>query len=286
MKDVSGSYIAQEEATKKKPTELYHFWRGDGDQLNINTWYYTSGDVTVPFDYGDGVKDYIPAVIQRGLAKYNAQLEVTEFSIQVGYVENPVLQFVAMNPLEIIWVEVMRLHRDMSPLEADVIFIGQIRGTSFKGVQAEIKCVGFEFFLKMPIPVWRYQINCNHDLFDTRCGLDKETYKVGPTIIFLDSTLTELTSAAFGVGDNYFLGGEVVFGDEKRAIIYHVGNTIIMPFPMLELEDGDTVNVYPGCDQRIETCRDKFILQVPISNIVNFLGFPFSPIDNPALRTP
>jgi hypothetical protein len=49
---------------------------------------------------------------------------------------------------------------------------------------------------------------------------------------------------------------------------------------MVNLADNNTVMVYPGCDGRIETCRDKF------DNLIHFLGFPFIPDENPATRIP
>jgi len=181
---------------------------------------------------------------------------------------------------DIVWIEISRLFRDQDPLEKSVIFIGQIKSVSFKGVAAEAECVGFEHFLKMGVPLWRYQLNCNHKLFDAGCGLVKATYKVTATVT-LDATKTVLTSATFGGYDaGYFVGGLVEFEGERRTIVAYSGNTITLNFKMINLAGNDSVDAYPGCDGRIETCRDKF------DNIDNFLGFPFIPQENPARRMP
>ncbi len=283
MKNVSADFIANEETVKQKPVELYRIWRGAGDQLNINTWYYTSGDVAVEFPEVAG-NTYVPATIQRGLVKYDMQFEITILSINVGYVENPVLEFIAINPIEILWISVMRLHRDQSPLEADVIFVGQLKKISFKGNQASVDCVGFEYFLKKSIPRFRYQINCNWQVFDGRCLLPKITYKVPATITF-GATNRILNSATFGgYADGYFTGGLIEHGDESRIAIAHVGNDITLAYPMRGLLTGESVDAYPGCDGRPETCRDKFIITG--SNLIHFFGFPFTPVENPAVRTP
>jgi hypothetical protein len=118
MKDVTQDYTDKEEAEQRKPVELYHFWRDGGEH-----WRYTDGDISVTFD-GDV---YAPATLSRSLTKYDTQLEVTTLEIEASYVEDPVLEFIAINPVEILWVSVMKLHRDQDPLEADVIFIGQIK---------------------------------------------------------------------------------------------------------------------------------------------------------------
>lgn len=269
MKDVSVAYIAKEEADQRKPVELYHFWRDGGEH-----WRYTDGDVAMTFDG----ETYSPATLSRSLTKHDSQSEVTSLQIDAAYVEDPVLEFIAVNPVEILWVSVSKLFRDQDPLEAGIIFIGQIKDVSFKGMAAKINCVGFEHFLKQTIPKWRYQLTCNHIIFDSKCTKAEADYKTTTTVV-LDSTGTELTSADFdALEDGYFTGGKVVFGDEARTIVNHVGSVVTLMYKMKELEDNDSVDAYPGCDGRIETCKDKF------DNLLHYLGFPFIPEENPALR--
>ena len=269
MKDTTQDYINKEEANQRKPVELYHFWRDGGEH-----WRYTDGDISVTFD-GDV---YVPADLSRSSVKYDSQLEVTTMSIKAAYVENPVLEFIAINPVEILWVSISKLHRDQAPLEASVIFLGQIKGVSFKGIAANVNCVGFEHFLKQTVPRWRYQLTCNHMVFDSKCTLVEADYKI-TAVITLDSTKTKLTSATFDAQeDGYFTGGHIIFGDETRTIVDHVGSIVTIMYKFKELEDNDSVDAYPGCDGKIETCKDKF------DNLLNFLGFPFIPVENPALR--
>lgn len=270
MKNVSVDYIAAEESNQRRPVELYKIWRADEDEF----WYYTSGDVPVTYDGND----YVPATLKRGQAKYDSQLEVTTMDITASYINDIATDFISVNPVDILWVQIMKLHREQSPLEADVVFIGQIKNVGFKGVQANIKCVGFEHFLKKTIPRWRYQLTCNHHVFDANCALAAATYKTTETIT-LDATGTVLTGTAFGTeSDGYFTGGEVKFGSESRSITDHSGTSITIMYRMKDLESSDSVDVYPGCDGRAETCRDKY------DNIIHFLGMPFIPDENPATR--
>lgn len=271
MKDVSVAYIAKEEADQRKPAELYHIWRDGGEH-----WYYTSGDVTVTYDGAN----YVPATLERTQVKYDSKLDIVTMKITATYLTDAVLEYIAINPIEVLWVSVMKIHRDQDPLEVDVVFIGQIKNVSFKGATAEVACVGFEHFLKRVIPRWRYQLTCNHVLFDDYCSLTKADYKID-AVITLDATETILSSATFALQDDgYFIGGEIVFGLEARTIVAHVGTDITLIYRMENLSDSDTVEAYPGCDRRIETCRDTF------DNIIHYLGFPFIPTENPAMRTP
>jgi len=268
MKDVTQDFIDNEEADKRKPAELYHIWRDGGEH-----WRYTDGDVDITFNS----EDYTQATLSRGSVTYDNKLEVTTLEVKAPYIENPVLEYIATNPIEILWISVTKLHRD-DLTEGDVVFIGQIKAVAFQGITASVSCVGFEHYLKKSIPTWRYQLNCNHTIFDTLCTLTESTYLTS-TAIVLDATGTQLSSSDFGLeSDGYFTGGEVRFGDEARTIVSHIGNTIIIMYKMKELVTTDTVSAYPGCDGRAETCRDKY------SNIVHFLGFPFIPVENPALR--
>ncbi len=270
MKEASDAYIAKEGADQRKPAELYHIWRDGGEH-----WRYTSGDVTVTYDG----EDYEPATLERSQVKYDSKLDIVTMEIRAAYLTDAVLKYIAVNPLEVLWVSVMKIHRDQDPLEVDVVFIGQIKNVSFKGAQAKVACVGFEQFLKKTIPRWRYQLTCNHILFDNYCSLTKVDYKI-EAVITLNETETILSSATFALQDDgYFIGGEVVFGVEARTITAHVGTDITLIYRMENLENGNTVEAYPGCDRRIETCRDTF------DNIVNYLGFPFLPKENPAMRT-
>lgn len=271
MKEASEEYIAEEEATKRRPAELYHIWRDEGEH-----WRYTSGDVTITYDGND----YVPATLERSESAYDSKLEAVSMEIQAAYVTDFILEYIAVNPVEVLWISVVKLHRDQDPLEVSVVFVGQIKDVSFKGLQAKVNCVGFESFLKKAVPRWRYQLTCNHVLFNEQCSLIKEDYKI-EAVVTLDSTKTVVSSAAFALQDDgYFIGGELVFGVESRTITAHVGTNVTLIYRMKELEDSDTVEAYPGCDGRLETCRDRF------DNVVNSLAFPFIPTENPSLRVP
>jgi uncharacterized phage protein (TIGR02218 family) len=272
MKEPSSDYIDKEEATLRKPVELYHIWRNDESE----EWFYTDGDVAVVFD-GD---TYLPATLSRSTSKYESELEVTTLTIEAQYAETPLLEFLSCNPIDTLWIQVSKLFRDQDPLEAGVIFIGQIKSAAFTGVQISVTCVGFEHFLKMPIPTFRYQLSCNHTVFDSNCGLSKSSYKT-TTVVTVSSNGRTLTSTDFSSeADGYFTLGKIEFGGTYRTIVNHVGSVITLAYKFNSLVTGNSVDAYPGCRGSIETCRDKF------DNVIHFLGFPYIPVENPATRIP
>ena len=269
MKSPSATFIANEEATQRRPVELYHIY-----DSNSNHWRYTSGDVSVSY----GGNTYTPATIKRSSVKIDDQLNESTLNVQFSQITTPIINYIATYPFDTIWISVNKLHRDQSPLEASVVFIGQIRNVSFRGNIATINCVGFETFLKKPMLRYRYQNGCNNSLYDTRCGVTAASYKTSATVTVSADGLTVSAAAFGGESDGYFTRGKLEYGNEKRLIVGHTGNDLTLRSAMQTLETGHTADAYAGCDLLIETCKNKF------NNVVNFFGMPYIPFENPALR--
>lgn len=272
MKTHTQDYIDQEETRKRKPLELYHIWREGGVH-----WRYTSYSSVLSY----GGNNFTPALIQRGSAKYDAQFEVTTLDVTFGYIEDPVVEYIAQNPVELLWIEVLRFFEDVTPEEVSVIFVGQIKNVNFQGNVGIAKCVGFEHYLKQRIPKYRWQVGCNNDLFDTFCSTDggpqADSYKTTTTITAVDADGVVLTSSDFGLkADGYFTRGYLKWGDYYRMIVDHTGNDITIRFDMPYFASGQQVDAFAGCDRQLTTCRDKF------DNVLNFFGHPWIPMDNPA----
>lgn len=274
MKTPSAAYSAKETASQRQPVELYHVWHIESDVH----WRYTSGDIAVTF----GGNVYNPVTIKRGSVVYNSELEVSSLAVSVARTDAPFSEFVARNPIDILWIQVSRLFRDQAPLEAGVIFIGQVKAVSIKGASANVNCVGFENQLRQPVPSERYQVGCNWTVFDlnspkvAKCTLDKDSYKLTTTVTVSADGL-ELTSSDFALqADDYYQLGYIFFEGQRRLITAHVGSVVTLRFEFVDLESSDSVDAYPGCDGSGVTCRDKY------NNIVNFSGFMYIPLDNPA----
>ena len=270
MKTVTDTYLSGEYNTQSKPVELYKLW----EEKTLVTRYYTNGDVAVDF----GGNTYNPISINRRTVSYNAELDVSTLELTVSSINEATVEYIALNPIDITWVEVSLLHRDQSPLEKSIIFLGQIKTVSFKGTDALVNCVGFEYALKMPIPRFRYQLDCNYSIFDSDCQKLSGEYRL-TTEVLLDSTETVLLSSDFGLqSGEYYTGGHVVFSGENRSIVAHQGNTATIFYAFSQDISGEAVDVYPGCNGRPETCRDKF------NNINRYFGFPWIPTEDPTQR--
>ncbi len=264
-KETTLAYKRQETNTEKRPVELYHMW------WDTTHWYYTSGDVAVDYDGAT----YKPATIERGSVTYDTKLEVSTLQVTVGRIFNPVMKFIAQNPVEVIWIEVFRAFRDQAPLEVGVIFIGQIKTVSMKGLRARAECVGFDYYLKQPIPIQRYGPQCNWTVFDDRCAKDPTGFTLQTKVTVSADGLTMTSPAIAPFGDSFFERGHLEWHSNRRMITSHVGSTITLRYAILPIYTGALVNLTAGCNGEIIICRDKF------DNVVNFGGHPYVPIDNP-----
>jgi len=260
------TYEDQEKATIRKPAELYHIWCGDSH------WYYTSSDITITYD----LQDYIPAAIRRGAAGHKSNLEVSKVDIQCSVDTAPFNEFLAFNPIEIVWIQIFRIFRDQDPYEAEVIFSGQVEDAKVQGIKMNVSCVGLEYIMKQEIPFILSQPLCPWVLYGDECGLNKDSYDITDTVTVSADGLT-LTGTGFSAQDDqYYTRGWAVFGHYKRFIVDHTGNILTLRFKFPTLVTGNSVTVYAGCDRLISTCMNKF------NNVINFGGDPYVPMDNPA----
>jgi len=219
--------------------------------------------------------------INRGTISYNPDIEVSQVDIRAAFSDDPFIKYLSQNPIDPVWIEIIRVH-DSLPNVGSIVFIGQISKVGFKGQDIQATSVSFEFFLRMQIPTARYQPKCNHFIYDDiidgfGCGVDKTSYKVTATATVSGFVFT---SSSFGnFEDGYFKHGWIEYGDEKRMISNHFGNDITIRYAFAEsIPSVVEIDVYPGCDGGIVTCRDKF------SNKDQFGGHIWIPVDNPATR--
>lgn len=116
---------------------------------------------------------------------------------------------------------------------------------------------------------------CNNALFNTWCTLDEDAWAVGG--LAEAGNETELYDSARGEAANWFNGGRLMmlagqnFGSVRTIMLSEPGYLLMMvPFHNAIAADDQYV-AWPGCDKKLETCRDKF------NNLANYRGFPQMP---------
>ena len=128
-----------------------------------------------------------------------------------------------------------------------------------------------------------YQLTCDADLGDARCGVDLNSaaYK-GTAVITLGESARRFTvSGLDGFAHDFFSRGLVAFTSgpaagqriEVKAHSKIAGTVRIELWAAAEGPPvaGNTFSITAGCDKHFETCKAKF------SNSINFRGFPKIP---------
>jgi uncharacterized phage protein (TIGR02218 family) len=162
--------------------------------------------------------------------------------------------------------------------------------TLFEGVlgsfQNSFKGYGFfELFnkfaqLRRPLGAV-YSPECRADLGDARCGVDINALSNLASVTAVTSRSAFTVSATSGAATKYYEQGVVVFtsgansGRSVEILTDPSASTtrairLVLPLPA-DIEVGDTLTLYAGCDKRIETCQTKF------GNAINFQGEPAVP---------
>lgn len=160
--------------------------------------------------------------------------------------------------------------------EIVVYWKGAVTSISVAGRTAKLQIPSrFTTAMKAEVPNVYYQTMCNHVLYSGRCGLNRDDYKLVTTVASY-SAKTLVTVSNGGYPDGAFKAGEVLrlADGERRLIVGHAANTMILNFPFREMLEGDELNLFLGCDHLPATCRDKF------NNVINGSFHPFIPTSN------
>lgn len=255
-----------------KPVELYEFQHGP-------TFYrYTSADEPITLDS----KLFEPRAISRPAIEATPEIARTGITIAMDDT-TPLLDLFRVHPPgDVVLAKIYRMHR--GDAESVTIWSGRILSVARNGLKAEVRCESVYTSIKRPELRRLYQRPCPHVLYSGACGISSATYRETKTIIATSGV--EITLGEMGAfPDGYFAGGylelEYETGKfERRGIASHVASVVTLSFPIIGIQNGALVKIYPGCDHTIATCDGKF------SNSANYGGFTHIPQKNPFAGTP
>lgn len=257
--------IAAQAAT---PVELYTFYAGS------ERFDYTSSDVE--FTYLTRI--YAPAALHR--ESIDDTGEVTKSSLRIACAHDFAIGdlFNPYPPSDIIRLELRRVHRTDTAVEAMLIWTGRVLSCQWTGIKAELQCESLLSSMRRTGLRRLYQRNCPHILYGAACGVASAAFRHAATISTVAGT--SISAAAFdALDDGYLAGGYLEWNNgtrtERRGIASHLGDTIVISHPIPEFAFGNSVFVFAGCDHSITTCDGKF------SNSANYGGFPYVPRKNP-----
>lgn len=251
------------------PVELLLFKDSVADQK----WAFTTGEDALV----DGLLTYMPDIIGRGEVKQGGNEIAGSLQIKVPIESDIAQQFKSYLPARPIALTIQRYHRNDVAQERVTMFIGQVTTVAYENDgMATLNCEPLTKAIKRKVPWQLYKGGCNRALYEFGCGVSRALFEEATSSY--SQTGATLTSVAFGThADGWFNNGyvEVPSSGERRFVISHIGNNIVLDYPFFGLLPGEPISAYAGCDRTRQTCRDKF------SNLPNMLGFDWIPQTNP-----
>ena len=251
-----------------KPLELFLFRAGPSLE-----WTYTSIAEEQTF-LG---RTYSPIPISRSEWSQAGSDQSKTFEVTVPKDASIVDQFLAYLPVRPMQITVYRKHMLDLDEEYAPFFIGSVVSCVInEDDMATLTCRPIGGHLQRRVPWPTYQATCNWALYGTGCGADREAFRTDGTVIGVNGLV--VSAAAFdGFDDGWFTAGYVIreATQEIRFITNHVDTDITLSAAFPNLQGGEILKAYAGCDRLEATCIAKF------DNQVRFLGFPRIPTKNP-----
>jgi uncharacterized phage protein (TIGR02218 family) len=147
-------------------------------------------------------------------------------------------------------------------------------------VQSDIAALG-----TVMLPQRTAELGCTYAVYDPNCTLNKATFTDAASVSNNSPTTTSVpstTAAVIAKANGFYNLGMIVFtsgalnGVRRSVKSFSVSagiGTIVPAIPFASAPAvADTFSIYPGCDRQQTTCNTKF------SNLVNFSGFPHTPV--------
>ena len=165
---------------------------------------------------------------------------------------------------------------ELRPVGAVNIFSGRVSDVSGSRSSVKVDVKSDIELLNVSSPRNIYQAGCMRTLYDDGCKVNREKFTVNGRVTANSTTGTELT-CNLTQANGWFNQGVIKFTSGlnaglTRTVKEHKDGTLSfalrLPHPP---RAGDVFKIYPGCDKRQSTCKDKF------QNIVHFRGFPYIP---------
>lgn len=171
--------------------------------------------------------------------------------------------------------------------EVEVIWTGKVTALATEGKIAKLRVPSraSQVFLRV-IPNVTVGKLCAHTLYDTMCGLDRNSFKISTTTIQVNGRIVRFDLGIVSpTGDDHTVTGELVHVPTgmrmtiaSQTYVNPPSSSVVdveMQFPIPNMHAGDAIEVYAGCNHTLDHCVFKF------DNRQRFGGFPALPARNP-----
>lgn len=257
------------------PFEAFKFTYGPGEG-DVHAFTSAAKPITVA-----GLQ-YLPEAIDRTEVSQSGTADKTQVTITVP-ANNPVAALYKTHaPPQKVLVQIYEGEWGDETREVVSVFTGLVLGCNTAGGQAELTCESATASMQRTGLRRHYQHGCPHVLYGAHCKASRAVATRTTTVSAIDGAQITLPGGwAAGTAEAKFLNGYVEWtnGDGllERAAILSVGDatTLTLERRPSTLSAGDSLDVVLGCNHQMDDCQTLH------SNIQNFGGQPFIPLDNP-----
>lgn len=236
-----------------KPVYLYRFLAG--------TVPYTYTDADKPFEYLS--ETYVPLPLKNSATGQSQEVNAQRITISGARDWLIPMQYVAFVPSVPMFLTIFRFHRD-NPADVFIFWQGFVRDAKWRGGEAAVECDPILVFLDRLGLRRTYQALCNNILYDGFCPVPMSAFRVDGILLNAPTGFTLDAAEWAAKPDNWFQTGfiERSLPTGVKDLRFITGNTgtsitLLSPFPP-DLQGGETLSAYAGCDRLFSTCAGKF----------------------------
>ena len=166
------------------------------------------------------------------------------------------------------------------PVDFAQFWSGRVISFGIRENDLELTCEPISTALARPGLRANYQRGCRHVLYGPRCRAPKIARNTTVTAIGRENVIN-INPGAFSDGMARFVNGSAEWTDANgHKAIYSIwavsaGGAIRLNATPIGVTVGQPIQIFPGCDRTRTGCQLH-------NNIVNFGGFPWIPLKNPA----
>lgn len=237
------------------------------------TYYYTNLDYNFIFN---GI-EYESKTISRSNIMRNENVIAGEMTLTLPKNDEVSLIFRDNNMFSPVFIKLYGIVKGDVTNSKTLLYTGYINSSKTDVAVTEFNCNTNEQFATKQIIRYRYGPNCQNDVYDQKCLLNKENFKTTTKIINAINKKTTITiDSGHGKPDGYFKNGFIKKGNiNSSTIIEHTGDTLTLFHPFSDVNIGDEIELFPGCNRTSDECKNKF------NNYENYFGFDNVPNKNP-----
>lgn len=269
---ISGSGLDKSDASKIC-SAIQFLWGGDNPAVFENSAAYVANTTNITVDgFNIGLMTALPELsIDMGKQQGGSKDSPVEVEMKIV---NPITELINGYMFQPIWANVFELDPSNPQITTRQLFYGRVSNLIInKNHRADT--VGFRLngnkaqLDKIPIGL-RAGTTCQWSLGDKTCDVDLVPLRESPMITDIQGR-TITVDALVNQSNRYWQGGYFRFEKLHAGIRSYTGGLTFETFRGINPNMiGETIEMTPGCDKTIETCRTKF------NNEERFGGFGYA----------